>query len=127
MKDYVQIQSDITIMVTCGLQYQNVTNPDAHVPDRLKINAEWPKMSVLIQKGQHVYPSEISTWNTVKALEKDKVLTIGRFLDVSEIEDESVKTVKSDLSRAINEYEAKTKSKLKEKEVKDISLDEIGE
>ena len=43
MAKFVQIQSDVTIRVTTGLQNKDVTNPDAHVPDRLKVNPEWPK------------------------------------------------------------------------------------
>lgn len=72
MSKFVRIQSNETIHVTCGLQNKDVTNADAHVPDRLKVSATWPKATVLIQKGAHMYPSEIVEWATVKALAKAK-------------------------------------------------------
>ena len=81
MKAYVKIQSSTTINVTAGLQCKNVTNPDAHVPDRLKVNPSWPKCTVLIREGVHWYPSEITEWPTVKALANDKILTIGEDSD----------------------------------------------
>lgn len=84
MVKFVQIQSDVTIRVTTGLQNKDVTNPDAHVPDRLKVNPEWPKHQVLIRKGAHRYPAEIAEWTSVKALAKDKVLTIGSIEEVDE-------------------------------------------
>ena len=73
MKAYVKISSTININVTSGLQHKDVTNPDAHVADRLKINALWPKMTIPILAGVHWYPAEITEWNTVKNLVKDKI------------------------------------------------------
>lgn len=84
MAKFVQIQSDVTIRVTTGLQNKDVTNPDAHVPDRLKVNPEWPKYQVLIRKGAHRYPAEIAEWASVKALAADKILTIGSIEEVDE-------------------------------------------
>lgn len=88
-KSYVKIHSEKTIRVTCGLQNKDVTNPDAHVADRLRISADWPVCSILIKEGQHVYPSEIVEWPTVKALAKDKILTIGEM--VEEADEDTVK------------------------------------
>lgn len=84
MAKFVQIQSSVTIRVTTGLQNKDVTNPDAHVPDRLKVNPEWPKHQVLIQAGAHRYPAEIVEWPSVKALAADKILTIGSIEEVDE-------------------------------------------
>ena len=84
MAKFVQIQSGVTIRVTTGLQNKDVTNPDAHVPDRLKVNPEWPKHQVLIQVGAHRYPAEIAEWPSVKALAADKILTIGSIEEVDE-------------------------------------------
>lgn len=84
MAKFVQIQSSVTIRVTTGLQNKDVTNPDAHVPDRLKVNPEWPKHQVLIQAGAHRYPAEIAEWPSVKALALDKILTIGSIEEVDE-------------------------------------------
>ena len=82
MAKMVQIHSNITIRVTTGLQNQDVTNVDAHIPDRLKVNPEWPKHQVLIRAGQGIYPAEIVEWPSVKALAADKVLTIGAISEV---------------------------------------------
>lgn len=100
-KPYVRIQSNINIQVTCGLQNQDVTNKDAHIPDRLKVNALWPKATVLIRQGAGVYPSEIVEWPTVKALAKDKILTIGEYLDNAE--NDAQAKVKTDLVEGLNE------------------------
>lgn len=84
MAKFVQIQSSVTIRVTTGLQNKDVTNPDAHVADRLKVNPEWPKHQVLIKAGAHRYPAEIVEWPSVKALAADKILTIGSVEEVDE-------------------------------------------
>lgn len=84
MAKMVKIHSTMTINVTAGLQNKDVTNPDAHVADRLKVSAEWPRHTVLIREGQHLYPAEIKNWNTVKALANDKILTIGEEVEVDE-------------------------------------------
>ena len=75
-KNFVKIQSKVNITVTPGLQNMDVTNPDAHVPDRLKVQPTWPKAAVDIHEGIDVYPAYIAEWATVKALEKDKIITL---------------------------------------------------
>lgn len=125
MKKYVKIQSTMNITVTGGLFANDVTNPDAHVPDRLKVQPLWPKTMVDIKEGVGYYPAEISTWSTVKNLEKDKILTIGQQydeiptdegMDVSKIEKDS-KELKENLDNI---------DKLTKKKVKDIKLDDIA-
>lgn len=101
VKPYVRIQSNSTINVTAGLHNSDVTNPDAHIADRLKVNPLWPKMTCLIRQGAGVYPSEIVEWPAVKALAKDKVLTIGEYLDNPETAE--VETKKTQLQSAMNE------------------------
>ena len=87
-KAYVRIQSSRNIRVTMGLNCQDVTNPDAHIPDRLKINPLWPKLSVLIKQGAGWYPSEIASWSTVKALVDDGIFDSLEVMSiVSEIDD----------------------------------------
>lgn len=105
---YVRIQSSVTIQVTAGLQHEDVTNKDAHVPDRLKVSPEWPKTTVLIVAGTHMYPSEIVEWNTVKALENANIITIGAYSD--EADDDVAKT-KEELELALKELEAKEAAK----------------
>lgn len=124
-KPYVRIQSSKTIKVTAGLQLQDVTNKDAHVADRLKVNPLWPKTTVLIREGAGIYPSEIATWPTVKALQKDGILTIGDYLDTASEEEQKVKT---DLQNATKEIAARTeqaKSEMKS-DVKAQSLADIA-
>lgn len=110
-KPYVRIQSSKDIRVTMGLNCQDVTNKDAHIPDRLKINPLWPKLTVLITKGANWYPSEIVEWNTVKALVEQGVLTIGEFSDNA---DAKVEEQKADLNRKIEEAEKKQRKTLDE-------------
>lgn len=117
-KPYVRIHSSVTINVTPGLQNQDVTNKDAHVPDRLKVSPLWPKLTVLIQAGEGIYPSEIANWPTVKALEHDKVLTIGQFLDNADADAEKTKT---ELTQSIANIEKRTSTT-----VKDINLADLA-
>lgn len=93
MSKMVRIQSTTTINVTCGLQHKDLTNPDAHIPERLKVSPEWCKCTVLIREGVGNYPAEIAEWETVKALVIHKVLTIG---EVFESEDEADKKIVED-------------------------------
>lgn len=118
MKEYVYIQSQISIMVTAGLQNENVTNPDAHVPDRLKVNPTWPKLRCMIKAGRHIYPSLITEWNSVKALVADNILTIGE--EVDSPNDSKIEEKATDLKAEL----AKTK---KSKKVADITLDAASE
>lgn len=126
MKKYVKIQSTMNITVTGGLFAQDVTNADAHVPDRLKVQPLWPKTMIDIKEGVGYYPAEIAEWKTVKNLEKDKILTIGgQFdeipddggVDVNKIEKES-----KNLKESLEEIEKLTKAK----KVKNINLNEIA-
>lgn len=108
-KPYVRIQSAKTINVTIGLQCQDVTNADAHIPDRLKVNPLWPKASVLITSGVGIYPSEIVEWPTVKALITDNILTIGEYLDEPIAND--MATVKQSIIATTEEINTARKTK----------------
>lgn len=116
MKDYVYIQSTTSIVVSAGLQAEDVTNPDAHVGDRLRVNPYWPKMTILIKQGRHVYPSFIKNWESVKDLVKDNILTIGE--EVDDIEDDEMKKAAKDVKDEIESFN--------KKKVKDISLDKLA-
>lgn len=116
MKQFVKIQSSKTIMVTAGLQADDVTNPDAHIPDRLKVNPLWPNLTVLIKEGVDWYPSEIVEWATVKALVDDKIITIGE--DSDEASDEVTK-IKDDLEQKIETVKTRRRRK--------TDLEEIAE
>ena len=101
MKKYVKIQSSININVTSGLYNLDVTNPDAHIPDRLKVKPVWPKITCMIYQGVGWYPSEIVKWNTVKNLVKDKVITIGEYSD--DCSDEKVIESKNKITSGLEE------------------------
>ena len=109
MKNFVRIQSEIDITVTAGLQREDLSNPNANVPDRLKVNPLWPKLTVDIRKGAHWYPSEIATWETVKALAKDKTLTIGEFSDTCD--EDTAEKAKTELKMSMEEVEKKVSKK----------------
>lgn len=119
-KPYVRIQSQTTINVTCGLQFKDVSNPDAHIPDRLKVSSEWPSCTFKIKEGAHIYPSEIVEWKTVKALERDGIITIGEYLDSA---DEKVAQAKEKLNLELNE---KGINKDAVKEIKQVKLSDIA-
>lgn len=119
-KPYVRIQSQTTINVTCGLQFKDVSNPDAHIPDRLKVSSEWPSCTFKIKEGAHIYPSEIVEWKTVKALERDGIITIGEYLDSA---DEKVVQAKEKLNLELNE---KGINKDAVKEIKQVKLSDIA-
>lgn len=117
-KAYVRIASQKSIRVTCGLQNKDVTNPDAHVADRLKISPQWPTCTVLIKRGSHLYPSEIASWNTVKALARDKTITIGEFTDTPE---EDVANVSNALRMNLKQQGLEKKSTTKKTSLADIA------
>lgn len=117
MKEYVYIQSTMDITVTAGLQNEDVTNPDAHIPDRLKVNPVWPKMRIMIEQGRHIYPKLIAEWDTVKSLVKAGILTIGE--DADKPEAESMAAKKDDLKEELRRFEASKKAK-------DIKLEEAA-
>ncbi len=124
---YVQINSTETISVTPGLQRLNVTNENSDVPNRLKVSPLWAKATVLIKKGIHEYPAEIASWNTVKALERDGILTIGKQTDVTD-DEEAIKDAKMlEKSADILKTKKVTKTKIdaKKKVVVSESLDDI--
>lgn len=118
MKDYIYIQSTTSIVVTAGLQNENVTNPDAHIPDRLKVNPIWPKLRIMIKAGRHIYPKLITEWNSVKALVKDGILTIGEETDSPN--DKKMEEKAADLKVELEKVGKKTKK------VADIKLDDIS-
>ena len=119
MKEYVYIQSKKSIVVTAGLQNENVTNPDAHIPDRLKINPVWPKLRIMIKAGRHIYPSLITQWNSVKALVKDSIITIGE--EVDNPNDEKMEERAKDLKAELDKVNKRTRR------TKEVKLEEVFE
>lgn len=96
MKNYIYIQSNIDIVVTSGMQNIDLTIKNSDLPNRIKVDPIWNKCKCLIKKGQHVYPSEIANWKTVRNLEKDGVLTLGAYTDEGDEEAVKVKNAIKD-------------------------------
>ena len=101
-----------------NLQYKDLTNAKSQLPNRLKVGSDWPKLTVLIKQGQHIYPSEIAEWETVKALQNDGVLTIGAFID--DPNDTEVVKMKETVVEVLNEINPKAK-----KTKKELTLDSL--
>lgn len=101
MAEMVKISSTMAVRVTTGLQNQDVTNPDAHVPDRLKVNPQWPKHMILIRQGVYEYPKEILNWPSVQALAKQNIITIGSTVEKSELNEKELND--SNTAKAANE------------------------
>lgn len=117
MKKFVRITSNKTIRVTGGLYSENLTNKDSRLENRLNVKPAWTNLIVLIKAGTGLYPSEIKDWPTVKALEKDEVLTIGNETDEGGDEKEKEVLVK-EIKRA------KEKCSVK---VSDVNLSSLAE
>ena len=77
MKKYIRIQSEKDIDVTEGLQSIDMTNRDAHVPDRLRVAGAWVQTRIPIRKGAHDYPAIVQNWASVKSLVNAGVITLG--------------------------------------------------
>lgn len=111
MTKQVRIQSTVTITVTPGLHHKDVTNKDAHIPDRLKVSPLWPKATVMIRQGANYYPAEIVEWPTVKALEKDGILTIGQIEEANGDVVDEAKNLDAELTAIENEATSGRKRK----------------
>lgn len=106
MKKYVQISNNgETRVVTAGLQCINTTNLKSPRADRLSVQPAWTKMSVTLKKGMGFYPGEIATWDSVKDLSKDGILTIGGFCDEC-VNSAEVDAMQKKLDAAKHKYEA---------------------
>lgn len=115
MKKYVFIQSDRTINVTSGLEIKDITNPSLPIKDNLKVKPLWPKTTVQILQGRHLYPSIVANFNTVKTLINNKVLTIGEFTNDITEDYERIAKLDKQLKSLIETQEV---NELKEKETK---------
>lgn len=77
--------SGTTIVVTRGVECINSTNIKSPMGDRLSIKPAWTNFQVVLKIGVGYYPIEIKNWNTVKNLEKDRQVTIGKEVDEADI------------------------------------------
>lgn len=107
MKKYVQISNTgVTRVVTAGLQYIDTTNMKSPRADRLSVQPAWTRMSVKIKEGVHFYPGVIAEWDSVKALSKDKLLTVLPVDICPEEELAEVEAMEKKISAAKRKYEA---------------------
>lgn len=134
MSKFILIQSNQTVRVTRGLDVIDNTNYNSDIPNRANFRPNWTKSTVIIKAGQFAYPIEITEWQSVKALEKDGVLTIGKELEDGDAKiDENAKKADERLQegKAFEEFNANQNNNNKTKrskkvELKDVDLDEIA-
>lgn len=124
MSEFIRIQSKIDINVTPGLQYDDHTNYDSDLPNRLKVSPSWPKAIVHIKAGVDIYPGEIREWETIKALEKSGVITVGD--SIEEPSEEKTKEATS-LRAAMEKIEESEKKAPNNKKKKKATLEEAAE
>jgi len=129
MKKYVKIQSSKNIQVTGGLSFLDLTDPKAAIPNKMKVQPLWSKEKIKLKMGSAWYPSYITEWATVKALNNDGIITIGEFVDtlpdnVPEEEKDEVIQYEQKLKEAKMEIE---RQKASTKKLKDIALDDTKE
>ena len=75
---FVYLNSEVTVRVYPGVFYENATQPDTRIGDRLKVIEKWSKYGVLIKAGSNVVSAEVAEWPTVKAMiEKKKMNVVG--------------------------------------------------
>jgi hypothetical protein len=107
----------------------SITSNPATENKPLNPNPLWTKTRILIQKGIHDYPAEIKDWDTIKALAKNFIITIGEVKE-GELTDltmeEAVKNKKQAESIAKEEKAVTDKKKARKQkleELADLSLD----
>lgn len=110
MKRFIRIQSTKTIVVAPGLQCVGVTNKDAHVENRLKVNAMWQNSRVKIMNGVGYYPACMKNWDAVKSLEDLSILSIGEETDT--IADDGMRAVAEALEQKLNAADKRYKAQL---------------
>ena len=123
MSEFVRIQSTKTIQVTCGLDFQDFTNYESDIANRLKVSPSWPKAMVLIREGVGNYPKQIVEWPTVQALIKDNIITIGE--DVEETNEEKIHEAE-ELAQNLEEIKPKRQRRSRKK-LDDIAEDQVEE
>jgi hypothetical protein len=78
---FIRIAATKSIRVTEGLQAIDMTNRDAHIGDRFRVASAWVDTMILIKTGSNLYPVMIKNWDSVKALTKEGILTLGEETD----------------------------------------------
>ena len=81
MGKFVKISAARPYRVFSGLQTKNTTSDNPTNPNRLNVEALWTDNFVILKQGTWYYPSVIKTWDAVKGLVKEEILTIGEETD----------------------------------------------
>ena len=105
MGKFIRVQSDVNIDVTPGLRYIDMTNEDAHVPDRFRVASAWIQSRISIRKGAHYYPAKIQNWGSVISLIDHGKITLGTECD--EIPDEAEAKLAGEMLARLEREEAK--------------------
>lgn len=105
MGKFIRVQSDINIDVTPGLMYIDMTNEDAHIPDRFRVASAWIQSRISIRQGAHYYPAKIKNWGSVISLVDHGQITLGTECD--EIPDAEEAKLAGDMLARLEREEAK--------------------
>lgn len=121
MGKFVKISASKPRRVFSGLQTKNTTSDNPTNPNRLNVESLWTDNFVILKQGAWYYPSVVKTWDSVKALEKNEIVTIGG--EVDSIEDGEKLAYANEcyerVSKAYEVLEAKGfNNPMKEKETK---------
>lgn len=81
MGKFVKISASRPYRVFSGLQTKNKTSENPTNPNRLNVEALWTDNFVILKQGTWYYPAVVQTWDSVKALEKNEIITIGNEVD----------------------------------------------
>lgn len=119
MKKYVRIQSTMNITVDAGLTCINMTSADARISERLRVQPTWVGTRIDIREGAHYYPCIIKTWDSVKALAKEQILTVGEECDECGAEQEQVDAMSKKLEHSLQQ--TKEREKLTEEVAEKVS------
>lgn len=98
-QQFIKIHSDVTIMVTPGLQNKNITNKDSRLEDKLRVQPIWQNAGVLITRGEGLYPAEIAEWPAVKIFARKGIFTIDKDVNVEKQSQEKVEKAKKDAQK----------------------------
>lgn len=124
-KKFIRIESKMNITVTTELKHMDVSEPDAHVPDRLRIAPQWQNTTVDIKQGTGYYPAYIKNWNSVQVLSKANVLTLGEEVDECEGQ-QQVEEIIKDLDRNLEKVKDKSNGFISEKEEREAKVKKVS-
>ena len=124
-KKFIRIESKMNITVTTELAHMDVSEPDAHVPDRLRIAPQWQHTTVDIKQGTGYYPAYIKDWNSVQVLSKANVLTLGEEVDECENQQQVEETMK-ELDRNLEKVKNKSNGFISEKEEREAKVKKVN-